>query len=75
MDKVICFICGTEYEGGDSLVDYCPYCDWTYLGWEEELDINDDDNINHVSIRKAKENFSKGLNIWGEPLPKKQADK
>ena len=68
--KVKCPICGTELDGDDSLVDFCPYCDWTYLGWERELDPDDKDNINHISIRQAKENLSKGLNIWGEPLPK-----
>ena len=70
-NKAKCYICGTELDGDDSLVDFCPYCDWTYLGWESELDPNDKDNVNHVSIRQAKENVSKGLNIWGEPLPKK----
>ncbi len=69
-NKVKCYICGTELNGDDSLVDFCPYCDWTYLGWERELDPDDKDNINHISIRQAKENVSKGLNIWGEPLPK-----
>ena len=68
--KVKCPICGTELDVDDSLVDFCPYCDWTYLGWERELDPDDKDNINHISIRQAKENVSKGLNIWGEPLPK-----
>lgn len=70
-NKVKCYICGTVLEGDDSLVDYCPLCDWTYLGWEKELNIDDENNINHVSIWKAKENFAKGLNIWGDPLPKK----
>lgn len=70
-NKVKCYICDTELEGDDSLVDYCPYCDWTYLGWEDELNVDDEDNINHVSIRQAKENVAKGLNIWGDPLPKR----
>lgn len=70
-NKVKCYICDTELEGDDSLVDFCPYCDWTYLGWEDELNVDDEDNINHVSIRQAKENVAKGLNIWGDPLPKR----
>lgn len=69
--KVKCPICGTELDGDDSLVDFCPYCDWTYLGWESELDPDDKDNVNHVSIRQAKRNVSKGLDIYGVPLPKK----
>ena len=68
-NKVKCFICGTEFEGGDSLVDNCPYCDWTYLGWENELDPDDKETSNPVRIRQAKKLFSEGKNIWGESLP------
>lgn len=71
-NKVKCFICGTEFEGGDSLVDNCPYCDWTYLGWENELDSDDKETSNPVTIRQAKKLFSEGKNIWGDPLPKKK---
>lgn len=68
-EKVKCPICGTEFEGGS--FDDCPLCDWTYLGYEGEMEEDELDSANPVTIREAKENFAKGLNIWGEPLPKK----
>ena len=63
-----CPICGTEFEG-ESLVDDCPYCDWTYLGYEDDMDIDEKDSANPVTIRQAKKLFSEGKNIWGDPLP------
>lgn len=70
MNNIVkCPICGTEFEG-ESLVDDCPYCDWTYLGCEDELGLDDYNNANRISICQAKINFSKGLDIWGEPLKK-----
>ncbi len=71
-NKVKCYICGTEFEGGDSLVDDCPYCDWTYLGWEADIDGDSKETSNPVSINEAKRLVSSGKNIWGDPLPKKQ---
>lgn len=62
---VKCPICGTEFDWD---LDDCPYCDWTYMGWEKECDPDEKISANPVTIRQAKENFSKGLNIWGEPL-------
>ena len=67
--KLKCPICGTEFEG--SSFDDCPLCDWTYLGYESELELDEEDSANPVTIRQAKENFVKGLNIWGDPLPKR----
>ncbi len=67
--KLKCPICGTEFEG--SSFDDCPLCDWTYLGYESELELDEEDSANPVTIRQAKENFAKGLNIWGDPLPKR----
>ena len=67
--KLKCPICGTEFEG--SSFDDCPRCDWTYLGYEGELGLDEEDSANPVTIRKAKELVAKGLNIWGDPLPKK----
>ena len=64
--KTKCPICGTEFEGG--IADECPYCDWLYLGQDD--DIDDPDTGNPLTVRQAKENLKKGLNIWGEPLPK-----
>ena len=67
---VKCPICGTKHDGED-LVDPCPYCGWIRFGCEDKTDVNEYEEINHTTIAKAKENFSKGLDIWGEPLPKK----
>ena len=72
-EKLTCPICGTEFEG--SSFDDCPHCDWTYLGYEAELEPDEVDSANPVTIRQAKELVARGLNIWGKPLPKKQADK
>ena len=68
--KVKCPICGTEID--DVTYEDCPYCDWTYVGYEEEMEDNEIDSANPVSKYQAKENLKKGLNIWGDPLPKKE---
>ena len=49
-------------------MDDCPLCDWTYLGYEAELGLDEKDSANPVTVQQAKINFSKGLDIWGEPL-------
>lgn len=68
-EKLKCPICGTEFEGGT--FDICPYCDWTYLGYEDELEEDEIDSANPTTVKQARENFAKGLDIWGDPLPKK----
>ena len=68
-EKVKCPICGTEFEGGT--LDDCPYCDWTYLGFEAKLKENEVFPANPITVKQAKENLAKGLDIWGRPLPKK----
>ena len=62
-----CPVCGTEYDG-IALVTECPLCDWivSYVD-----DVNEYDDVNHTTLAKAKENFAKGLNMWGDPLPNK----
>lgn len=65
--EVTCPICGTKFMGG--WLDDCPYCDWTYAGDDDDLD--DPDTCNPLTVRQARENVKKGLNIWGEPLPKR----
>lgn len=69
MDKVKCYICGTSFDRDKS--DNCPLCDWYYEGWEDEISENEVVSSNHTTIAQAKINFAKGLNKWGEPLPKK----
>ena len=67
---VKCPICGTKYEG-ESLVDPCPDCGWIRYGSEDTTDENEYDEVNHTTIAKAKENLAKGLDKWGDPLPKR----
>lgn len=73
MRKIKCYICGTEFEGGT--FDDCPYCDWTHIGYEADLDKDEYDSANPITIEQAKKFVSQGLNIWGEPLPKRNGDK
>lgn len=70
MNKVKCPICGTEID--DMTFEDCPYCDWTYVGYEDEWDENEPLSANPVTIRQARENVKKGLDIWGDPLPKRE---
>ena len=65
-EEIKCPICGHIYLGES--FDDCPVCDWEYTGTEEQYDENEYNSPNHMTIKQAKENFSKGLNIWGEPL-------
>ena len=67
--KIKCPICEKEFQG--DTFENCPYCDWCYQGFERDIEQDEYNSINHTTIAKAKENLSKGLNIWGEPLPKK----
>ena len=69
-NKVKCYICGTEFEGGDG--DQCPYCDWAYTGIEHLMGPNERDPENTMSVEEAKRLVASGKNIWGDPLPKKQ---
>lgn len=66
--NVKCPVCGAEYNG-DTLVDSCPYCDWIYDFTEDDSSVKS--GANPISLEEARKNFAKGLNIWGEPLPKK----
>ena len=68
--KVVkCPICGTEFEG--SAFDDCPYCDWEYEGLNYTGQEDEPNETNPVTYNQAKELVAKGLNIWGEPLPKR----
>lgn len=68
--KIKCFICGTEYECG-YIGEPCPVCDWIDVGDEAERDPETNDRTNSVTLKQAKKNFAAGLNIWGDPLPKR----
>lgn len=69
-NKVKCYICGTEFEGGDW--DHCPYCDWSHTGIEHLMEPDEQDPENTMSVEKAKRLVASGKNIWGDPLPEKQ---
>ena len=73
--NIKCPICGETRS--DETYEPCPFCGWVYDGCEGEIENPDEreDMLNPVSYNQAKERVAKGLNIWGEPLPKKQADK
>ena len=63
-----CYICGTEFEL-DEHRDVCPRCRWKYTGWEEKLGEDGLCSANPITtIRQAKENYAKGLDIWGDPI-------
>ena len=66
--NIICPICETKYEG--NTFDNCPTCEWMFWGGEEELKDDEYDSANFTTKRRAKQNFAKGLNIWGKPLQK-----
>ena len=61
-----CYICGTEF---DTNTDYCPLCCWWYLGYEDKLEEDEIEPTNSTSIVSAKENYKKGLDKYGRPLP------
>lgn len=65
-----CYICGYESEGG--CLDECPNCDWVRMGFEEELDPDERDEINLMSINHAKEMVAAGMTVHGKPLPKQK---
>ena len=69
-EKVKCFICGTEFDR-EECYDDCPYCDWTYLGFEDELEEGEIDGANPITVAQAKEYYAQGKDIWGDPLKKK----
>lgn len=62
-----CKICGTEYEG-NLFEDGCPLCGWIESYYDDD---NEYDTINHMTAAEAKENFAKGLDMWGDPLANK----
>lgn len=66
--KTKCPICGTEFEGG--IADECPYCDWLYLGQDD--DIDDPDTGNPLTVRQAKENLKKKLKYMGGAFAKRE---
>ena len=67
-ERIVCPICGTEYDG--ETLDICPYCQWGYLGFENELEPNEKEGYNLISIEDAKKLVSEGKTIFGDPLPK-----
>ena len=64
--NITCPICQTKFEG--ITFDECPCCEWAFEGWEADVSEDEYFQNNKSTIRQAKENYAKGLNIWGEPL-------
>lgn len=69
-EEIKCPVCGNVFTGNQ--FDDCPVCDWEYSGLEDTDKPDETDEVNKISIKQAKENFAKGLNIWGEPLPNRK---
>lgn len=65
-----CPICRTTFDWNEE-DDVCPYCEW-FCTLIDCTDMEDDKMGNPITYRQAKEFLSKGLNIWGNPLPKKK---
>ena len=67
-----CYICNCEFDY-DATDDICPCCDWfNILDYSRSpIDIDDPDTNNPLTIRQARTNFAKGLNVWGKPINKK----
>ncbi len=70
MRKVKCPICETEIEI-ENFFDVCPYCDFECVGIDYTGIEDEKDTPNTPSYREAKELFARGLNFFGEPLPKR----
>ena len=68
--KYKCIICGKEFEYGGLYDEPCPVCEWIPIHEDDVSDEDDYDEINHTTIRKARANYSQGLNIFGKPLKK-----
>lgn len=61
-----CTVCGLKIDVVRD--DICPYC-----GWMNTYDLEPEDEYNEANCmtrKSARERYKKGLNIWGEPLPK-----
>ena len=70
MSKVNCPICNTEME--DEIFTDCPYCEWGYTGCESAFEEDEEEPFNRMTKQEAKKLLKKGLNVFGEPLPKKR---
>ncbi len=66
-----CRVCGTVFDANNvEEDDVCPYCGWmNNYDFEESDDFYSDANL--MTLQQAKDLLSKGLNIFGEPLPKR----
>lgn len=64
-----CPICGTNYDISEH--DECPVCAWEFQGHEDILKEDEKCPYHLMTIKQAKDNYAKGLNIWGKPI---QAD-
>ena len=69
-DSVIsCPVCKTEYDIAE--IDECPVCNWYFQGYEYDMDDDEKCPYHLMTLREAKKRYNSGLDIWGNPLPKK----
>lgn len=61
-----CTVCGLKFDITKDEV--CPYCEWQNT-WDEESE-NDYNPINGMTQKTARDRYKRGLNVFGNPLPK-----
>lgn len=57
LGKAKCACCG-YYTIGE-IAETCPVCYWEENIYQEQIDQNDNDAPNYISLKEAKENFQK----------------
>ena len=68
VELITCKIC--EKKRKDEIYSACPYCGWGFSDFEDLVSEDEKEPYNLISIKEAKALLARGLNIWGEPLPK-----
>lgn len=64
--EVDCPICSKHYDQVE--FPECPCCAWEYQGHEDIMTEDERCPYHLISMRTAKERFSNGMDIWGNPL-------
>lgn len=65
MQLINCPICGKKIK--DETYEHCLNCGWEYWGGEQFYAEDEKDDCNAISREEAKENYKKGLDVWGNP--------
>lgn len=66
LNSIECPICAHSFDG--EYYDICPICNWMVCGWESEATDDFYSSENHSTLQQAKDNYAKGLNVWGKPI-------